>query len=361
MKLMSYLRNQENYNEYIEIICSWILIPTDLNFIQFVCVGIYCFSDPLLAYKCTFLIQIQIFFVNILKVFSTIPRPYWIDHKMNVTICQLDYSGPSDHIWVGAQFYTYLILIFFYKYAEDKNICFVSFLLALVYTFIGITAVSLFYLAQTFMFECLTGIIYSILIVITFIKLDKAIQRWCSKLCFDIYHSRRQKFMLLFLSIGVLMVMMIYYQLVVDDYDMKPEWLRSDCLREKQFNHRLGIDYTYFDFAKIFTLIGATFGTCFAATNIDGYLSQETPIEKRIVRSAIGLMIFYSVFYVTSFIPVDNYLSEFLFVKSLPNLVGSYLVFGIYPYSWKLFRLIDIYYTDSTVSWESSIDQNKYL
>lgn len=104
--------------------------------------------------------------------------------------------------------------------------------------------------------------------------------------------------MLLFISIGGLVVMMVYYQLVVDDYDMKPEWLKSKCLREKDFMYRLGIDYTYFDFAKIFTLIGATFGTCFAATNIDGYLLQDTPIKKRVLRSAIGLMIYYSIFYI---------------------------------------------------------------
>lgn len=98
IKLMTYLRNQENFSYTIELISTWVLIPTDLDFIQYACVFIYCFSDPLLAFKCTFIIQIQIFFVTILKVFSTIPRPYWIDHKLDVTICQLDYSGPSDHI-----------------------------------------------------------------------------------------------------------------------------------------------------------------------------------------------------------------------------------------------------------------------
>lgn len=159
IRLMVYIR--ENYNDpVLEEICSWLIFTTDLQFIQICCVGLYLFSDPLLAFKCTFLVLIQIFCVTVLKVFSTIPRPYWVRQGMKVTICALDYSGPSDHICVGALFYTYIILIFYYKYAEKISLLKVGALLMSATFYIFLVALSLFYLGQTFLFEWLAGMIY---------------------------------------------------------------------------------------------------------------------------------------------------------------------------------------------------------
>lgn len=120
VKAIVYLR-ENYYNDNLELLWKLLIIPTELRVIQILLVVIYCYSDPLLAYKWTFVTIIQIFFVSVLKLFSGIPRPYWLNHKMEPTECFLDYSGPSDHIWIGAMFYTYIILIFYYKYVEKIN------------------------------------------------------------------------------------------------------------------------------------------------------------------------------------------------------------------------------------------------
>lgn len=151
IRLMAFVR-EKYYDPLLEEILSWLIFTTDLQFIQICCVGLYLFSDPLLAFKCTFIVLIQIFFVTVLKVFSTIPRPYWVRQGMKVTNCALDYSGPSDHICVGALFYTYH-LIYYYKYATHTSFLRVSFLLTAVNFYIFLVALSLFYMGQTFLFE----------------------------------------------------------------------------------------------------------------------------------------------------------------------------------------------------------------
>jgi membrane-associated phospholipid phosphatase len=177
IQLMVYVR--ENYQTpNLEYFCTLLVFTADLQFIQICLVALYLYSDPHLAFKCTFLILIQMFFVTALKVFSTIPRPYWVHSGMNVTICALDYSGPSDHICVGALFYTYVILIYYYKYSERRSLLKVGILLIATLFYIILVALSLFYLGQTFLFECLAGMIYSILIAITYLKLDRIIHRY---------------------------------------------------------------------------------------------------------------------------------------------------------------------------------------
>ncbi|CAI2364414.1 unnamed protein product [Moneuplotes crassus] len=360
ISLIYALRGYSSHNHVLEIICSWVLVFTDLNFIEYALVAIYLFSDPLLAYKSTFLMEIQIFFVAILKLISTSPRPCWIEDKMNVHFCSLDYSGPSDHICVGAQFYTYIAIIFFYKYAEEKSLCLITGLLILIYIFIFLTGFSLFYLAQTFIFECFAGIIYCILIVVTFIRLDKIIQRYCTSLCFDNFQSRRKKFTLLFSCIGAFLVILVYYKLSIDDLEIESSYLRSNSLKHKKFNYKLGMDYTFFDLSKIFTLIGATFGACFASSNIEGYLSQDTPTQKRVIRTILGLGLMYGLNFLSSLIPVDNYLTDYCLRKILPNILVSYAIYGLFPYSWKYIRLIEVYQGNSTETDASFVENKDY-
>jgi hypothetical protein len=251
---------------------------------------------------------------------------------MVVTECALDYSGPSDHICVGSLFYTYLILIFYYKYSERRHTLFVIGMVLIANLYMVITALALFYLGQTFLFESAAGMAYSLLITVFFLNIDKNIHKYCEKLCFDIFSSRRQKFLLLFRCAGALVATVIYYRISFSQYVLRPEWMKSQCLQEKLFLYRIGIDYSYFDLAVMFMLVGATFGCAFATTNIDCYLFQDTSIQKRLLRTAIGVTVAISIYRVSDYIPADNYVTNYFFRKSVPNFLAAYFVYGLFPY-----------------------------
>lgn len=217
-------------------------------------------------------------------------------------------------------------------------------------SYIVIVALALFYLGQTFLFESIAGMVYSILIAISFLKFDVDIHRYCEKLWFNIYTSRKHKFLLMFICIGVFVVSWVFYKVLLRTYSIKPEYLKSKCVQEKNFHYRLGLDYSFFELSKLFALIGATFGCAFATTNIEGYLSQETCSSKRITRSALGIALFSAFYNLLNLIPWDNYLTDYVFTKILPHFIGSYFVFGIYPYIWVIFGLIDLHHTETTLT-----------
>jgi hypothetical protein len=160
--------------------------------------------------------------------------------------------------------------------------------------------------------------------------------------------------MLLFICGAAFITMMIYYRLCIDEYELQVDWLHSKCLKNKLFKYRMGIDYTFFDFTRIFALIGATFGCSFANLNIDSYLSQDTGTRIRFLRTVIGVVLFWGIFKVCSFVPADNYLTEYFFIKALPNFVASYFIYGLYPYSWLYLGWIKVYYSETEFSEEDS-------
>ena len=97
------------------------------------------------------------------------------------------------------------------------------------------------------------------------------------------------------------------------------------------FRYRLGLDYTFFDFTVISTLVGATFGCSFASSYIDGFLYQSTPIYKRFIRALLGVVFVILCNRLLIGIHSDNYLTEYLLFRTIPYFIIAYCVFGYYP------------------------------
>jgi len=135
------------------------------------------------------------------------------------------------------------------------------------------TAISLFYLSQTFLFSSLIGMIYSTLFAIVLLSMDDQIHKLILKTCFNMYKSRWYKFKLLFICIGISVFLAVFYNFAVMSYSHKEIWMRSDCLQKRMPAYKLGLDYTFFDFSILSTFIGCVFGCSFAATKIDSFLS----------------------------------------------------------------------------------------
>ena len=302
---------------------------------------LYLYADPLLPFKSVFITAVGIVWVALLKMLYKTPRPYWINSQMNVTIWYVDYSGPSDHICIASMFYIYNIFIFLHKYVEKVNTFLIGLLLFLAFWVIMITTFGLFYLGQTFLFESFMGIVCSTLLSIVLLSIDKSIHRMVLNVWFDIYKSRRYKFVFLFVWIGISVCLMLIYNFLLIDYSVDPKWHDSKCLKERRFRYRIGIDYTFSDFTVISTLLGATFGCSYASTIIDDFLFQSTPVYKRIVRASIGVIFTLIFFKFMSLFQSDNYLTEYFWVKAIPYFAIAYLLFGYYPCMWQFLKLIE--------------------
>lgn len=75
-------------------------------------------ADPVLGFKSAFTLYIGAFLIAMLKLFYKVPRPYWIDAKVEGKECLMDFSGPSDCLFFMSFFYSYNIIIFLLTYAE---------------------------------------------------------------------------------------------------------------------------------------------------------------------------------------------------------------------------------------------------
>ena len=338
------------YNKQtMDTICRFIIFFTEIRFIKGFCIVLYLYSDPLLAFKTGILTYIAIYTITTLKIMYSIPRPFWLDEEIDTSLCKLDFSGPSDHTWVGCFFYTYVILVYFYKYAEKKNFILISCLLAANCILMLLTSFALFMLGQTFLFESTVGIIYSTLFALVCLNIDEPFSKYCEKLAFDIYMSRRYKFYALFTCMGVFVVNIIQRRFMLDHYRILHNWVNTPWVRQHGFKYNIGIDYSFFDYSIIFTIIGCIFGCSFATTRIDNYLIRRTPLWKRIVRTIIGFSIWAVIYTIARIIYVDNYPSDFILKKWVPHFMIAYFAYGLYPCTWLYFGLVD-YEDDSSDS-----------
>ena len=289
LDILSELR--ENYHDYSTLEYFWNVIIrfADLDTMTFIMAIMYQFIDPLISLKISLLTFIMMFIVALLKLLYATPRPFWMDTNIDVPVWFLDYSGPSDHLFVGVFLYSYTIYNVFMDNIEGKRgYFFVWILLSINGLFMLTIALALFFLGQTFFFSSIVGALYSIILVIVCIKQDYFIHKWCQYIAFDIYKSRRYKFYVLFICLLLLVVIVVYYRLNVGEYGIQASWLRSKCLQKMNrksegkyvhevpalIRYRVGIDYTYFDFEVLAKICGCTIGGAYY------YLNEETVIWK---------------------------------------------------------------------------------
>lgn len=97
------------FDDFLKII----VLSGHILVIVFFAICIYLFSDPLLGFKVSLVTFLGILLITMLKLFYKIPRPYWLDSGIQGKMCDLDFSGPSDHCFMICFFYTYNTIIFF--------------------------------------------------------------------------------------------------------------------------------------------------------------------------------------------------------------------------------------------------------
>jgi hypothetical protein len=112
------------------------------------------------------------------------------------------------------------------KYAEKVN-------KQLVYImFGGIIVFSLFLMlaaihhGTAFLYQEFMGLLYGGIFLVAVMNFDKAIHRSCEKVAFQLETSRRDKFYLLFLCLGLFVLLYIYYVGQTETWITPLEWMK---------------------------------------------------------------------------------------------------------------------------------------
>lgn len=104
--------------DLFEAFCKIFILLGRYIFVECAASFLYLFADPVLGFKSAFTLYIGAFVISIIKLFYKVPRPYWIDPKVEGMECHMDFSGPSSSQFFMTFFYSYNIVIFLIYYSS---------------------------------------------------------------------------------------------------------------------------------------------------------------------------------------------------------------------------------------------------
>lgn len=136
------------------------------------------------------------------------------------------------------------------KYAEQVNKPLVGFMFILQILAGMWTTLGGLYTGTTFIYQNMIGMLYGLIFLVLCMNFDTEIHRLCEKTGFIVQSSRKYKFYLFFLCIGLFVLALTYYNSELDYWTMPQSWVlnASDpphLCKEKLLttsNNKLGID-----------------------------------------------------------------------------------------------------------------------
>jgi hypothetical protein len=233
---------------------------------------LYLVSDSLIAFKSALLTCYGLFILTILKMLYKDARPYWIDGEISATECFFDFSGPSYQMFLLSFFYNYLIIMYCMKYTERPKKVLGRVLLVLVFLFAAVDFFSGLYTGQVYIYSNIAGGIYGLIFLVIAMNFDLEIHKMCEKTGFVLASSRRNKFYLLFVSMALFAVSLMYYTSERDSWTMPQSWIINASVGQlncrvaliEHANNRLGLDQSFMYTSIIFFPCGMVFGTSYS-------------------------------------------------------------------------------------------------
>lgn len=150
------------------------------------------------------------------------------------------------------------------------------------------------YTGTIFIYQNVIGMLYGLIYLVLCLNFDREIHRMCEKTGFIVQSSRKYKFYLFFLCIGLFMVALVYYNCEADSWTMPQTWVvyaTDDTCSEELLassNNRLGLDQTFFYSSILFFITGMGFGTSYSLVHVDCLDWVHTEFLYRIIRGFLG-------------------------------------------------------------------------
>lgn len=182
-------------------------------------------TDSLIAFKSAILTSFGIYFITFLKLLYKDGRPFWLSNPVQGLMCLFDFSGPAYHLFILTFFWCYNIIMYCMKYAESVNKVLVGILFSFAFLFGIYLLIAGAYTGTTYMYQNMVGMLYGVIYLALCMNFDTEIHRMCEKTGFIVQSSRKYKFYLFFLCIGLFVVALVYYNSELDYWTMPQSWV----------------------------------------------------------------------------------------------------------------------------------------
>jgi hypothetical protein len=211
---------------------------------------LYLATDSLIAFKSSLLTCFGIYIITFLKLLYKDGRPFWVENNIKGYSCSFDFAGPSYHLFIMMFFWAYNLVMYCMKYAEEVNYTVVYGLGVFIFFMSCWIIVGGLYTGSIFIYQGIIGALYGLIYLVLCMNFDTEIHRMCEKTGFIVQSSRKYKFYLFFMCIGLFVVSLIYYNSELDQWTMPQAWVinatNEDHLCREQLlssnNNRLGLD-----------------------------------------------------------------------------------------------------------------------
>lgn len=181
---------------------------TNFETTLFFSLAMFLFTDSLIAFKGNILFCFGVYFMTILKLLYQSARPFWIMGEISVQpgACKFDFAMPSDQIFSVVFFWNYNLFMYFIRYTEKVNHVLVIMLYSLLGAFTLVLVFGIFVLGQTYIYQSFISMLFSFIFFVLCINFDNEILDRCEKIGFIVRSSRKYKFYLFFLCIGLFII-----------------------------------------------------------------------------------------------------------------------------------------------------------
>lgn len=177
-------------------------------------------TDSLIAFKSAILTCFGLYFITFLKLLYKDGRPFWISGPVEGLICYFDFGGPAYHLFIMCFFWVYNVIMYGMKYASKVNRPLIFILICLIFLFSVWIILAGLYAGIIYVYQNVIGALYGMVFLVLCMNFDTEIHRLCEKTGFIVQSSRKYKFYLFFLCIGLFIIALVYYNSELDFWTM---------------------------------------------------------------------------------------------------------------------------------------------
>ena len=193
---------------------------------MFIMEFLYLTTDSLLAFKSAIITCFGLYILTFLKLMYKDARPFWLSNDIIGYSCRFDFGDPSYHLYLLTTLWVYNIIMYQMKYAEKVNKQIVCIMFAGLLVFTLFLLLAAIHQGTTFLYQEFMGLLYGGIFLVAVLNFDKVIHRKCEKVAFQLETSRREKFYLLFVCLGLFSLLYIYYVGQTETWITPLEWVK---------------------------------------------------------------------------------------------------------------------------------------
>lgn len=104
------------------IYAKWVVYMSDIKVMRYALFTLYFTGDSILSTKTALVTFFGEYVLVLAELFYKEPRPYWIDVDIQAYQCEIDFEGPSDHLFLLTFLPMYVNLIYLRKYSRKPEI-----------------------------------------------------------------------------------------------------------------------------------------------------------------------------------------------------------------------------------------------